>query len=70
MDMDVDRESGMNLSCKKFRVLLLHEFRFGRKPTEAARHICSMMDEDTLSIRTAQHCFNRFKSSNFELKDS
>ena len=28
------------------------------------------MSEHTLSIRTAQHWFNRFKSSNFELNDS
>ena len=27
-------------------------------------------NEDTLSIRTAQHWFNRFKSGNFELNDS
>ena len=53
--MDVDQESQMNLSRKELRVLLLHEFRFGRKATEAARNICSTMDEDTLSIRSAQH---------------
>ena len=28
------------------------------------------MGEDTVSIRTAQHCFNRFKSGSFELNDS
>ena len=28
------------------------------------------MDEDTLSLRTAQHCFNLFNSCNFELNDS
>ena len=70
MDMDVDRESEMNLSCKELRVLPLYEFRLGRKATEAARNICSMMGEDTLPIRTAQHCFNRFNSGNFELNDS
>ena len=71
MDMDVDRESEMNLSSKELRrVLLLYEFRLGRKVTDAARNICSTMGEDTLSIRTAQHCFNRFKSGNFELNDS
>ena len=70
MNMDVDRESEMNLSCKELRVLLLHEFRLSRKATEAARNICSTMSEDTLSIRTVQHWFNRFKSGNFELNDS
>ena len=70
MDMDFDCQSEMNLSCKELRVLLLHEFRLGRKATGEARNICSMMSEDTLSIRTAQHWFNRFKSGNFELNDS
>ena len=70
MDMNVDRESKMNLSCKELRVLLLYEFRLARKATEAARSICSTMGEDTLSIRTVQHWFSRFKSDNFELNDS
>ena len=70
MDMDVDRESEVNLPHKELRVLLLLEFRLGRKATKAVRNICSTIGEDTLSIRTAQHCFNRFNSSNFELNDS
>ena len=69
MDTDIDRESKMNFSCKELRVLLLHEFRLGRKATEAARNLCSTMGEDMLSIRTAQHSLNRFKSGNFELND-
>ena len=48
MDMDVDRESEMNLLFKELRVLLLREFRLGRKATEAARNIRSRMGEDTL----------------------
>ena len=70
MDMDVDRQVEMNLSCKELRVLLLHEFRLGCKATETARNICSTIGEDTLSICTAQHWFNRFKSGNFELNES
>ena len=70
MDMDVDRESEMNLSCKKLRVLLLHEFLLASKAMEAARNICSTMGKDTLSIHIAQHWFNRFKSGDFELNDS
>ena len=34
MDIDVDRELEMNLSCKELRVLLLDEFRLGRKATK------------------------------------
>ena len=70
MDMDAGRESQINLSCKELRVLLLHQFRLGNKATEAARHICSTIGEDTLSICTMQHWFNLFKSDNFELNDS
>ena len=70
MDTDVDRESEMNLSSKVLRVLLLREFLLGYKATEAAKNICSTIGEDALSIRTAQHWFNRFKNGNFELNDS
>ena len=69
MNMDVDRESEMNLSREELQVLLLHEFRLGRKAMEAARNICNTMGEDTLSIRTTQHWFNRFKSDNFKFND-
>ena len=69
IDMDVDHKLKMNLSHREIRVLLLHEFRLGRKATEAANNICSTMGEDVLSIRTAQHWFHRFKSGNFELDD-
>ena len=65
--MDADHELKMNLSRREIRVLLLHEFRLGHKATEAANNICSTMGEDVLSIRTAQHWFNRFKNGNFEL---
>ena len=65
-----DRELEMNLSRKHLRVFLLHEFRFGRKATEAARNICSTMGKDTFSIRTAEHWSNQFRSGSFELIDS
>ena len=68
--MDVDCESGMNLSCKELQVLLLHEFHLDRKATKVARNICRAMGKDTLSIHTAQHYFNRLKSRNFKLNDS
>ena len=70
MDMNVDQQSQMNLSCKELQVLLLHEFRLGREATEGARNICRTMGEDILSICTAQHWYNRFKSGNFKLDDS
>ncbi len=68
--MDADHELKMNLSRREIRVLLFHEFRLGPKATEASNNICSTVGEDVLSIRTAQHCFNRFKNGNLELDDS
>ena len=56
----------MNLFRREIRVLLLHEFGLGHKATEAINNICST---DVLSIRTAQHCFNRFKNGNLEPDD-
>ena len=45
---------------------MLHEFRLGRKATEATSSICSTMGKEVLSIRTAQYWF---KNSNLELDD-
>ena len=69
MDMDVDLGLEMKISRRELRVLLLHDFRLGRKATEATSNICSTMGKDALSIRTAQHWFHRFKNGNFELND-
>jgi len=69
----MNKEAGFGLamviSGSELRVLLLHEFRLGRKATKAASNICSTMGKDVLSIRTAQHWFNQFKNGNFELED-
>ena len=69
MDMDVDHELEMNISRRELRLLLLHEFRLGRKATKATSNICSTMGKDVLSIHTTQHWFHRFKNGNFELDD-
>lgn len=70
MNMEVDYELETNISRKELRLLLLHEFRLNHKATEAANNIYSTMGEGVLSIRTAQHWFNRFKNGHFELDDS
>ena len=67
--MDSNDEPEMSLSRREVRVLLLHEFRLRRKATEAANNICNTMGNNLLSIRTAQHWFNRFKNGNLELDD-
>jgi len=67
--MDVDLEVEIKISCRELGVLLFHEFRLGRKGTEATGNICGTMGEDVLSIRTVQYCFQQFKNGNFELDD-
>ena len=67
--MDADHELKMNLSLREIRVLLLHEFGLGHKATKAINSICCTMGEDVLSIRTAQHWFNRFRNNNLEHDD-
>ena len=67
--MDVDDKLEMNLSRREIRVLLRHEFRLDHKATQATNNICITMSKDVLSIRTAQHGFNRFENGNFELDD-
>ena len=48
--MEVDLELEMKLSRRELRLILLHEFRLGRKATS---NICGTMGKDVLSIRTA-----------------
>lgn len=59
----------IDISCREIRIILLHEFRLGHKATEAANNICSTMGPGVLSIRTAQHWFDRFRNGNYELDD-
>ena len=68
--MEVDLELEMKLSRRELRLLLLHEFRLGRKATEATSNICGTMGKDVPSIRTVQHWFHRLKNGNLELDDS
>jgi hypothetical protein len=67
--MELDLELEMKISRRELRVLLLHEFHLDHKATEAASNICSTIGEDILSVRTAQHGFNRFENGHFELDD-
>ena len=66
IEMEVDLELEMKLSRRELLLLLLHEFRLGRKATS---NICGTMGKAVLSIRTAQYWFHRFKNGNFELDD-
>ncbi len=60
----------MQISHRKLRVLLLHEFRLGCGATKAASNIYGTIGNDALSIPTAQHWINRFKNGNFKLDNS
>ena len=67
--MNVDLELELKMSRREQRVLLFHEFHLDHKSTEVISNICSTISKNALSIRTAQHWFNRFKNSNLELDD-
>ena len=69
IDMDVYHGLKMNLSRREIRVQLLHKFNLGYRATEATNNLCKTMDDDVLSIRMAQHWFNRFKNGNLQLDD-
>ena len=55
---------------RDLRVLLLHEFRLGRRITQAVDNINLSMGKATLSYPTAVRWFKRFKANDFELEDA
>lgn len=67
--MNTQTNENTHISRREIRIILLHEFRLGHKATEAANNICSTMGSGVLSIRTAQHWFDRFRNGNYELDD-
>lgn len=60
----------MNTTKRDQRILLLHEFRLGRRITEAVDNICQSMGKGVLSYRTAQRWFSRFRANDFEIEDA
>ena len=66
INMDVDRETEMNLTQMEIRALLLHEFILGDKATN---NMCKILGQDIISTRTAQRWFNRFNIGNYGLDD-
>jgi hypothetical protein len=54
---------------KHFRHLLVYEFSRGSKAVEAARNICAVYGEDSITERTAQKWFARFKQGSFDMSD-
>ena len=50
------------MNNKEIRLILLHEFKLGRNATQAASNINIGLGKDTVSIRTAQVWFAKFRS--------
>ena len=69
MNIDLDVELEMKISCTELRLLLVHEFHLGPKATEATSNIRGTMNNDALFVREAQHWFHRSKNRSFELED-
>ena len=59
----------MKSSRRELRVLLLHGFGLGHKAVEATNNICCTIGPSVMSLRTAQHWFDRFRNNNYELED-
>ena len=59
----------MQVSERDKRLLLLHEYRLGRKPNEAKNNICQSMGERAISKTNTNIWFNRFKNGDFEIDD-
>ena len=53
-----------------FRHILLFSFNQGCKAAKAARDICAVYGEDSMSERTAQYWFAKFKSGTFDITDA
>ena len=69
MDMEIDLELEMKISCRELRLFLLHKFCLGRRAMEATSNKCGTMSKNAFSVRTAQHCFYQFKNKKFEVDD-
>lgn len=54
---------------KHIRHCLLHEFRLGRKATEAAKNICIAIGQGAVDDRKCQRWFKKFREGNFSLDD-
>lgn len=60
----------MELSKEYIRGLLLYDFKSGESAVASSRRINAAFGEGTVSKRTAQDWFKRFRDGDFNLKDS
>src|SRR5580765_2988615 len=59
------------MDSKKLKIcaFMLYEFKLGNTAANAEKRICSVCGEDSVSERTAQKWFKRFKEGNESLED-
>ncbi|KZC06802.1 Histone-lysine N-methyltransferase SETMAR [Dufourea novaeangliae] len=55
---------------KQIRTILLYEYKLGRKAAETARNINQAFGQGTVTERTAQHWFQKFRNGDESLEDA
>ena len=59
----------METTRRDLRFLIFHEYRLGRRTSEALSNICCSMGQGVLTLRTIQTWFREFKQKRFDLQD-
>ena len=57
------------MNKQQIRIIMLYEFKLGRKATQAAENIDAAWGAGTTSTRTVHRWFNRFRSGDLSLEE-
>ena len=57
------------MNKQQIRIFMLHEFKLGRKATQAAQNIDAASGADTTCTRTVQRWFKPFRSGDLSLEE-
>ena len=60
----------MQISDGHFRHILLYNFRKGKNAVQARKKLYDVYSEKSLTERQYQNWFSRFRSGDFDLKDT
>ncbi|XP_015436815.1 PREDICTED: histone-lysine N-methyltransferase SETMAR-like [Dufourea novaeangliae] len=60
----------VKMENKQIRTILLYEYKLGRKAAETARNINQAFGQGTVTERTAQHWFQKFRNGDDSLEDA